>query len=1437
MKKFFKTLGLSLFLIVTAIPVSAQIINFADSNVKAICVANWDTDGDGELSYEEAATVTELGQVFKDNTDIVSFDELQYFIGLTKIDDSAFFRCISLTSVIFPKNLTVIGDYAFWFCLSLNSLTIHNRITFLTGRSFEGCSSLSSIIVEDGNPVYDSRNDCNAIIETVSNTLVVGCDKTVIPSEILRIGSWAFACRYSLTSIDLPDGVNQIDTHAFYGCDNLRSIAIPKGVTELPYFAFHHDYGNPLSSEHLLTVILYGDNLFNVDSSNFPNRANATLYVPFGSKAAYEVADVWKDFKEIIEMPDNLGIEFADAAVKAICVQNWDTDGDGELSEVEAAAVTSLGANVFKDNTDITSFDELQYFTGLTSIEQSAFSGCSNLRSVSLPEGLQSIKNDAFMNSGIESITFPSSLTSVGLQAFKNCSRLGTIDFNRCPAYFESNCFGGCTSLEELFIPNTVSFRNSDWTWSWDTFKDCKSLRTVVFEPFETGQGRWSSKTIFNNCTALKTVVLPSTSVMEHGVFSNCSSLQSVTYLEVQNDFDSRLKNFNKMYLGLDADKIQFTIPEGTAEMFLKAGYLHLSDMSGLPLVRSEFEATATRITAMAAALTESDNTALTNAISEARTIVNSAADYATVYNQIAAIKDAAKALLTSTTIPKNFDVTAAFITNPDCDNLQLGWNTVGGWVSWPNNNRRGWNESEYVNGEVTMDKFIDIYDKHQNRTLENSTIEQTIVDLPAGIWRLESDAIATWQDDASVTVTGVNLFAGIEKTNVATENEKPQHFSVKFENPVTQAVKIGIGVNTTNANWVALDNVRLYYEGAAAAQPQGIDLVSDENARVYLYNVETGKYLSSGHSYGTHALLDEAGLPIRLTQDEETGLWQIYFWEGASNQQLLFCQNGNAFVNYSSVQHGSAGNPWWSFTQAADGSYFIHNSALGEDCYLGNDPTRQDSQAGDYSGVSYTDVNANVSADKNVRWLILTKESSDLQTAKRRLMSTILRMEGSEQPNEDLLATAQMVYDDGDATLDEVIGIITILNSQMGMPKDNQPVDMTALITNPRFENNTTEGWSGANVVGGRVDATSNNEQEFWQTNFNMYQTIMGVPNGRYLVKWKGFHCPGNFEDNYNAYSEGTDNASAVVYANGVQKTMKNHASDGSSQSLHWGEYSFGGNYFPNIMESTRVYFDAGHYADQLEVVVTDNVLTIGVKNTEEMGTRHWVVFSDFELFILENADQMNNKFTIGDITSVPGGSAVLPIELNNTDVIVSFQAEVRLPEGVTPKTDAQGNIIVKTSSRVPMTVLGNMTADGVCRFAALFAGQPIQGNEGEAFSFTIHPSAEMELGDYELQVTNVKLVNEDLLRIQPFNSSATLTLREASSGDVNGDGEVDVLDATMIVYYVIGRNPNINLNAADVNGDGEIDILDSTIIVYRYLGRDAGLSSAGQMMQMEAE
>lgn len=1101
-------------------------------------------------------------------------------------------------------------------------------------------------------------------------------------------------------------------------------------------------------------------------------------------------------------------IIFADANVKAICVANWDTNGDGELSEAEAAAVADLG-EVFKDNTIITSFDELQHFTGINAICDKAFKGCTALKSIILPENLTEIGFRAFLNSGLESITFPSTLTAVGYEAFMDCNGLASIDFNRCAAYFEYNSFKGCSSLEELYIPNTVKFRNSDWSWSWNNFGNCTSLRSVVFEAFAEGQQRWSTTSVFANCTALESVVLPSASVMQKGFFTNCPNLQSVTLLEVANNFNPRQHNFNKWYEGLDPNQIQFTVPAGTAETLLKAGYMHLSDKSGLPLVRSEFEAEATRIAAMADALLDGNKTALTTAINDARTAVNAAEDYATVYEQIAAIKSAAQTFLTTATLPKNFDVTAAFVTNPDFDNLQLGWGGQNAWPSWPENKfQRGWNEAEYENGEVVISKFIDAVEIDRDRALSNGTITQTIKNVPAGIYRLECDAIATWQDDASVEVMGVNLFAETAKIAVATANEKPQHFSVKFENSVAKDITIGIRINGTNANWVAMDNVRIIYEGATAALPQGSDLVSDENARVYLCNVETGKYLSGGHAGGTHALLDETGLPVRLTQNEETGLWQIYFWEGSHDQQLLFSDNGNVYVDYN----GDSGEPWWNFTQATDGSYLIQNSAMGENNYLGNDPTQQDLQAGGYSGVSYTDVNANVSVGKNTHWIIFTKNDCDLLAAKHRLMATISRMEQSEQPNEDLLSTAQTIYDNDNATLEEIIGITTALNSQMGMPKENQPVNMTAIITNPRFEDNTTVGWSGAIVIGegGRADATSNQEHEFFQTNFNMYQTITGVPNGRYLLKWKGLHRPGSFIESYNAYSEGIDNASAIVYANEVEKTMKNLVADGSTQSLNVGEDVSEGNYFPYSMEAARKYFDSGFYADQLEVVVTDNVLTIGVK-CSEMTTLHWVVFTDFELEIIENAEQLNNKLVASIGKGLKGGKAQIPILMENESTIAGVQFKIRTPEGISVSTDDSGDPKVTGTSRINgMTIMSAQQSD-YTQVLIYGIGKYVNANNGAIANVVLDIANTLELGNYSVDIYDIVMSDANGLRIAPFSVKSTVTLVEAELGDANHDGEVDVADIIAVANYILGRpSAQFDETTANVNGDSSIDVAD---------------------------
>ena len=318
-------------------------ITFADANVKALCVQNWDTNGDGELSEAEAAAVTDLGEVFKQNTTITSFDELQYFVGLTSIGNDAFRSCSGLTSVTIPEGVTSIGHYTFLRCSGLTSLTIPNSLTSIgylafaecTGLTslaipnsvtsivdgaFVGCSGLTSVVVENGNTVYDSREDCNAIIRTADNVLVLGCQNTVIPNSVTKIehdafcgctnltsvtipnsvtsiGHSAFESCSGLTSIDIPNSVTSIEVRAFYSCSSLTSVTIPNSVTSIEHQAFW-------CCSNLTSVTVEMETPLAIESETFSNRANTTLYVPAGCKAAYEAADYWKEFKEIVEMAE-----------------------------------------------------------------------------------------------------------------------------------------------------------------------------------------------------------------------------------------------------------------------------------------------------------------------------------------------------------------------------------------------------------------------------------------------------------------------------------------------------------------------------------------------------------------------------------------------------------------------------------------------------------------------------------------------------------------------------------------------------------------------------------------------------------------------------------------------------------------------------------------------------------------------------------------------------------------------------------------------------------------------------------------------------------------------------------------------------------------------------------------------------------------------------
>ena len=149
--------------------------------------------------------------------------------SVTSIGDYAFEGCSDITSINIPASVTSIGFQAFFGCSSLKSISIPYSVTSIGDNAFCACSGLTSITVDEKNTKYDNRNNCNAIIEKESNTLIVGCRNTIIPNSVTSIEGSAFYGCSNLASITIPESVTSIKYYAFAGCSNLSSIIVEKG--------------------------------------------------------------------------------------------------------------------------------------------------------------------------------------------------------------------------------------------------------------------------------------------------------------------------------------------------------------------------------------------------------------------------------------------------------------------------------------------------------------------------------------------------------------------------------------------------------------------------------------------------------------------------------------------------------------------------------------------------------------------------------------------------------------------------------------------------------------------------------------------------------------------------------------------------------------------------------------------------------------------------------------------------------------------------------------------------------------------------------------------------------------------------------------------------------------------------------------------------------
>lgn len=321
---------------------------------------------------------------------------------VTSIGNSVFTGCKSLDTMIIPNSVTSIG-YSAFYNSGLTSVTIGNSVADIGVSAFECCSNLTSITVQSGNTTYDSRDNCNAIIQTTTNTLVAGCKETVIPNSVTDIGTSAFAGNKSMTTIDIPNTVTSIGDFAFNACLNLVSVNIPNSVTTIGNGAF-------LSCASLNSVSI-PNSVTSMGGGVFSGCSSLSS-VTIGNSLSSIGYNVFADCRKLTSLTIGNSVEsIGDYAFQGC---------SGLTSVVIPNSVKTIGNYAFERCYGLLSLS-IPY--SVTTIGDYAFRDCSGLTSITLSNSVTSIGKYAFYCcSGLTSITIPNSVTSVGDWAFEGCS-------------------------------------------------------------------------------------------------------------------------------------------------------------------------------------------------------------------------------------------------------------------------------------------------------------------------------------------------------------------------------------------------------------------------------------------------------------------------------------------------------------------------------------------------------------------------------------------------------------------------------------------------------------------------------------------------------------------------------------------------------------------------------------------------------------------------------------------------------------------------------------------------------------------------------------------------------------------------------------------------------------------------------------------------------
>lgn len=427
------------------------IINVVDENAKT-CIIGTGTEAAIDIAKEGFITIPETLNGYT-------------VIGIA---NNAFCECKGVTGFSLPNTVEQIGQSAFASCESVTEFNIPKNVKMIGYYAFENMISLAKITVDPANTVFNSANNCNAIVETATNTLVAGCKTTVIPGNIEVIGISSFmAC--PLTSINIPASVTTIEDHAFGYCSELAAVNFAAGsnLKRIEGGAFY-------MCENLSSFVI-PDKVEYIGVQSFAMTAISEIVIPASVtkidmgfvKGAVKAFNDCKNLTSIVVEEGNTVYDSRNNC-NAIIETATNTLLIGCKTSFIPSGVTQIGDMAF---CDVSLPDGFTIPEGVKAIGFSAFGFITTLNKLTLPEGLESIDAQAFATSSIKELTLPSTLTMIGNYAFYGCYELTKVtSFIQTPFEIKDNTFENYADIL-LYVPTGTKEAYSN-TAGWNKFEN-----------------------------------------------------------------------------------------------------------------------------------------------------------------------------------------------------------------------------------------------------------------------------------------------------------------------------------------------------------------------------------------------------------------------------------------------------------------------------------------------------------------------------------------------------------------------------------------------------------------------------------------------------------------------------------------------------------------------------------------------------------------------------------------------------------------------------------------------------------------------------------------------------------------------------------------------------------------------------------------------------